>query len=159
MDARKYGIVDREAALSESGLEFIQGMIDGRHPHPPICELMGFHFVGVKPGYVRLEALPELRHYNPIGSVHAGFAATVLDTASGAAIFSSMQRGEAWTTLELKLNFVRQLTHETGLVYAEGRVIHRGRTVATAEGDVKDSAGRLYAHATTTCLIFPPKNT
>jgi len=151
----RYGLVEREALLNESGLEFIQGMISGRHPHPPICEVMGFHFVAVEPGHVRLEALPELRYYNPIGTVHGGFAATILDTASGASIFSALGKGDSWTTLELKLNFVRAMTHDTGPVYAEGKVIHRGRTVATAEADLKDSAGRLYAHATTTCMIFP----
>jgi uncharacterized protein (TIGR00369 family) len=158
MDERRYGIVEREALLNESGLDFMQGMVAGRHPHPPICESMGFHFVSVEPGRVRIEALPELRHYNPIGTVHGGFAATILDTASGAAIFSTLAKGESWTTLELKLNFVRAMTHATGPVHAEGRVIHRGRTVATAEGDLKDSTGRLYAHATTTCMIFPAEN-
>jgi uncharacterized protein (TIGR00369 family) len=158
MDQRHYGLVKRESLLDESGLEFIQGMIAGRHPHPPICEIMDFHFVAVEPGYVRLEALPELRHYNPIGTVHDGFAATILDTASGAAIFSALGKGDRWTTLELKLNFVRAMTHETGPVVAEGSVIHGGRTVATAEGHLKDSSGRLYAHATTTCMIFPAKN-
>jgi uncharacterized protein (TIGR00369 family) len=158
MDGRHYGIVERETLLNESGLDFMQGMIDGRHPHPPICEAMSFHFVSVKPGYVRLQGFPELRHYNPIGTVHGGFHATLLDTAAGAAIFSTLSKGESWTTLELKLNFVRAMTHETGPVHAEGRVIHRGRTVATSEGDLKDAAGRLYAHATTTCMIFPANN-
>lgn len=159
MDRRRFGLVEREALLGESGLEFLQGMVAGRHPHPPMCEAMGFHFVSVEHGHTRLEGLPEFRHYNPIGTVHGGFAATVLDTATGAAIFSTLAKGDSWTTLELKLNFVRPMTHETGPVYADGRVIHRGRTVATADGDLKDAAGRLYAHATTTCMIFPAKNT
>ena len=157
MDGRHYGIVERDALLNESGLDFMQGMVAGRHPHPPICQTIGFHFISVEPGHVRLQGFPELRHYNPIGTVHGGFAATLLDTAAGAAIFSTLSTGESWTTLELKLNFVRAMTHETGPVHAEGRVIHRGRTVATAEGDLKDATGRLYAHATTTCMIFPAK--
>ena len=90
--------------------------------------------------------------------MHGGFAATLLDTALGAAIFSTMAAGETWTTLELKLNFVRALTQDTGTVRAEGRLLHRGRTVATSEGDLKDAAGKLYAHATTTCMIFPAKS-
>ena len=104
------------------------------------------------------EGLPEFRHYNPIGTVHGGFAATLLDSALGCAIFSTLGQGDAWTTLELKLNFVRAMSKDTGPVRAEGRVIHRGRTVATSEGDLKDGAGKLYAHATTTCMIFPVKS-
>lgn len=154
----QYGLVGREAMIAESGLDFIQGIILGRHPHPPICQSMGFHFVDVGRGCVVLEGVPEFRHYNPIGTVHGGFAATLLDTALGAAIFSTMAAGETWTTLELKLNFVRALTQDTGTVRAEGRLLHRGRTVATSEGDLKDAAGKLYAHATTTCMIFPAKS-
>jgi uncharacterized protein (TIGR00369 family) len=157
MGGRHYGIVEREALLNENGLDFLQGIVDGRHPHPPMCQTIGFHFISVEPGRVRLQGFPELRHYDSIEAVHGGFAATLLDTAAGAAIFSTVSRGESWTTLELKLNFVRAMTHETGAVHAEGRVIHRGRTVATTEGDLKDATGRLYAHATTTCMIFPAK--
>jgi uncharacterized protein (TIGR00369 family) len=157
MDERQYGLVEREALLSESGIDFLRGMIAGRHPHPPICKVIGFHFIAAEPGRIVLEALPELRHYNPIGTVHGGFHATLLDTASGAAIFTLLAKGESWTTLELKLNFVRPITQNTGPMRAEGRVIHRGRTVATSEGDLKDASGQLYAHATTTCMIFPAK--
>jgi uncharacterized protein (TIGR00369 family) len=108
-------------------------------------------------GRAVFEGVPRYEHYNPIGTVHGGFAATLLDSALACAIFSTMRAGEAWTTLELKLNLVRALTEATGPVRAEGRVIHRGRTVATSEGDLKDAEGRLYAHATTTCMIFPAK--
>ena len=108
-------------------------------------------------GFAAFEGLPEFRHYNPIGTVHGGFAATLLDSALGCAIFRTMAKGEAWTTLELKLNLVRPISKDTGPVRAEGRIIHRGRTVATAEGTIKDRAGKLYAHATTTCMIFPAK--
>jgi len=89
--------------------------------------------------------------------VHGGIAATLLDSALGCAIFTTLTKGESWTTLELKINFVRPMTAATGPVRAEGRVIHRGRSVATSEGDLKDRAGKLYAHATTTCMIFPAK--
>jgi uncharacterized protein (TIGR00369 family) len=82
---------------------------------------------------------------------------TMLDSALGCAVFSTTAKGEAWTTLEMKVNFVRPITQDTGMVRAEGRIIHRGRTIATAEGDVRDRAGTLYAHATTTCAIFPAK--
>ena len=90
--------------------------------------------------------------------MHGGFAATLLDSALGCAIFSTLTKGDAWTTLELKLNLVRPLTKDSGPVRAQGHIIHRGRTVATAQGELKDGAGKLYAHATTTCMIFPAKN-
>ena len=103
------------------------------------------------------EAVPEFRHYNPIGTEHGGFAATLLNSALGCAVFSTLAKGEGWTTLELKFNLARPLTRDTGPVRAEGRIVQRGRSMATAEGDLKDAAGKLYAHATTTCMIFPPK--
>ncbi len=101
--------------------------------------------------------VPGYRHYNPIGAVHGGYAATLLDSALGCAVHSSLQRGEGYTTLELKLNMVRALTKDTGRITAEGRLLHRGRTVATAEGYLRDAEGKLYAHGTTTCMIFPAK--
>jgi uncharacterized protein (TIGR00369 family) len=103
------------------------------------------------------EGEPQSRHYNPIGSVHGGFAMTLLDSALGCAVHSMLGKGETYTTLEIKVNLVRPLTKDTGLVSAEGRILHRGRSVGTAEGDIKDAGGKLYAHATTTCMIFPAK--
>jgi uncharacterized protein (TIGR00369 family) len=152
-----YGVVDSDVLQSYDGLGFLKGIIAGTLPQPPISEIMGFHLVEAEPGRVVFEGQPKLKHYNPIGSVHGGFAATLLDSALGCAIFSTLHKGDAWTTLELKLNYVRGMTDTTGPVRAEGRIIHRGRTVATSEGDLKDSAGKLYAHATTTCMIFPAK--
>ena len=114
--------------------------------------IAGKHFA-----YSCFDGVPEFRHYNPIGTVHGGFAATLLDSALGCAIFTTLAKGEAWTTLELKLNLVRPISKGTGTVKAEGRIIHRGRTVATSDGTLKDGAGKLYAHATTTCMIFPAK--
>jgi uncharacterized protein (TIGR00369 family) len=152
-----YGVVSPEILKSYDGLGFLNAIAAGTLPQPPISDLMGFHLVEVEPGRAVFEGVPGLRHYNPIGSVHAGFAATLLDSALGCAIFSTLNKGDAWTTLELKLNLVRGLTEDVGPVRAEGRIIHRGRTVATSEGDLKDAAGKLYAHATTTCMIFPAK--
>jgi len=142
---------------SLSGLDFLKGIVDGTQPSPPISELLGFHLVEVEEGRAVFEGVPEFRHYNPIGTVHGGFAATLLDSALGCSIFSTLTKGDAWTTLELKLNYVRPMSKDTGPVRAEGRIIHRGRTVATSEGDLKDRAGKLYAHASTTCMIFPAK--
>jgi uncharacterized protein (TIGR00369 family) len=155
--AKTYGVVAPEILKSYDGLGFLQAIIDGTLPQPPIAELMGFHLIEVEDGRAVFEGVPEFRHYNPIGTVHAGFAATLLDSALGCAIFSTLTKGDAWTTLELKLNLVRPLTKDSGPVRAQGHIIHRGRTVATAQGELKDGAGKLYAHATTTCMIFPAK--
>lgn len=149
------GLVPADQIAARSGLEFLADMVAGKLPHPPMCATLGFHLAEVAAGYARFDGEPEFRHYNPIGTVHGGFAATLLDSALGCAIFSTLAKGEGWTTLELKLNMVRPITKDTGTVLTEGRVIHRGRTVATADGTVKDRAGKLYAHASTTCMIFP----
>jgi len=151
------GLVPREEIMTRSGLEFLTDMANGKLPQAPMCATLGFHLVKVSEGYARFDGTPEFRHYNPIGTVHGGFAATLLDSALGCSIFTTMANGDAWTTLELKLNLVRPIDQNTGEVAAEGRIIHRGRTVATAEGTVKDRAGKLYAHASTTCMIFPAK--
>src|SRR5258708_24798024 len=152
-----WGLVAGGEILSRRGVSFLTGMIAGTLPQPPICATLGFHLAEAEPGFACFEGMPEQRHYNPIGTVHGGFAATLLDSALGCAIFTTLEKGEAWTTLELKLNMVRPITDSTGLLRAEGRVIHRGRTVATSDGTLKDAAGKLYAHATTTCMIFPAK--
>ena len=155
MSGRKYGVASPEVLKSFDGLTFLQKMIAGEMPNPPMSETLGFHLVEIERGRAVFEGLPEYRYYNPIGTVHGGFAATLLNSAMGCAVFSTMAKGEGWTTLELKMNMVRPVTKDTGMVRAEGRILHRGRTVATAEADLKDSAGKLYAHATTTCMVFP----
>jgi uncharacterized protein (TIGR00369 family) len=156
--APKTGIPPRDVLLSYDGLGFLQAIVDGTLPQPPIAELLGFRLIGVEHGNVVFEGIPEFRHYNPIGVVHAGFAATLLDSAVACSVHSTLAKGETYTTLELKLNLVRALTEEAGPVRAEGRIIHRGRTTATAEGQLRDRAGRLYAHASTTCMIFTAKD-
>jgi uncharacterized protein (TIGR00369 family) len=156
---KTYGVVTPEILKSYDGIGFLRAIIDGTQPQPPFSELLGFHLVEAGEGRAAFEGVPEFRHYNPIGTVHGGFAATLLDSALGCAIFSTLRKGDTWTTLELKLNFVRPLTKDTGPVRAEGRIIHRGRTVATSEGDLKDRAGKLYAHASTTCMIFQAEKT
>jgi len=157
VSSKTYGVVTPDTLKSYDGLGFLKAIIDGTVPNPPISELVGFHLAEVENGRAVFESAPDFRHYNPIGTVHAGFTATLLDSALGCAIFSTLAKGDTWTTLELKLNLVRPLTKDTGPVRAEGRILHRGRTVATSEGDLKDRAGKLYAHATTTCMIFPAK--
>ena len=119
--------------------------------------MLDFHLAEADKGRAVFTGNTSERLYNPIGTVHGGFVATLLDSAAGCAIFSTLEKGEGWTTLELKVNFVRALNKDSGPLRAEGRLIHRGRTVATAEGDLKARDGKLYAHATTTCAIFPAK--
>ena len=111
-----YGVVDSDVLKSYDGLGFLKAIIAGTLPQPPISEIMGFHLTEAEPGRVVFEGLPNLQHYNPIGSVHGGFAATLLDSALGCAIFSTLHKGDAWTTLELKLNYMRGMSHDTGPV-------------------------------------------
>lgn len=159
MDAKMApaGVVPVETLLSHDGLSFLQAMLAGTLPPPPIAETLGFRLALAERGRVVFEGEPQLRHYNPIGSVHGGFAMTLLDSALACAVHSTLDKGETYTTLEIKVNLVRPLTKDTGLIAAEGRILHRGRSVATSEGDIRDRAGKIYAHATTTCMIFPAK--
>ncbi len=151
----KYGVVPAETLLAQDGLTFLRGVIDGRFPAPPMAETLGFRLIAAEKGRAIFEGVPQPRHYNPLGVIHGGFAMTLLDSALGCSVHSTLDKGDAYTTLEIKVNLVRPLTRDTGPVRAEGRILHRGRTVGTAEGEIKDSSGKLYAHATTTCMIFP----
>jgi uncharacterized protein (TIGR00369 family) len=142
-----------KAALSMAGAAFLRAIAERRLPPPPIASLMGFDIEEVGEGRVVFAVEPQEYHYNPIGMVHGGLAATLLDSAMGCAIHSLLPEGRAYTTLELKVNYIRALTRDTGRVRAIGKVIHLGGKVATAEGSVVDGAGKLYAHGTTTCLL------
>jgi uncharacterized protein (TIGR00369 family) len=153
-----YGVAPTDVLKSHDGIDFLQGIIAGEQPHPPISALLDFLLVEVERGRAAFEGTPKYGLYNPINVVHGGWAATLLDSAMGCAIFSLLEKGETWTTLELKVNYVRAITKDTGPMRAEARIVHRGRTVATSEGDLRDRAGKLYAHATTTCMIFPAKS-
>ena len=144
-----------ERARTMPGLEFLEAIRDGELPSAPIQDLMGFHLVEVEAGKVAFRATPGEQHYNPIGVVHGGFAATLLDSAMGASVHSTLPLGSGYSTLETKFNLVRAITAETGSVLAEGRVVHRGSRVATAEGRiVRESDGKLLAHGTSTCLVL-----
>ncbi|OLC13157.1 MAG: PaaI family thioesterase [Chloroflexi bacterium] len=138
-----------------SGLEFIRAIFDGKLPSPPITATMGFTGGTVEEGKVTFVGEPGEHLYNPIGVVHGGFAMTLLDSAMGCAVHTTLGVGEAYTTLEAKVNFVRPITLETGPVRCEGTVIHRGGTIATAEGRViAERTDKLLAHGTTTCLVL-----
>jgi uncharacterized protein (TIGR00369 family) len=145
-----------EAGRGLSGLEFLRRVVAGELPRPPIAALMNFSVAEVSEGRAVFTAEPAEYHYNPIGVVHGGLAATLLDSAMGCAVHSTLPAGAGYTTLEVKVNFVSPLTAETGRVRCEARVIHVGGRTATAEGRVVDEAGKLYAHGTTTCIIFRP---
>jgi len=141
-------------AMELSGLATIKAIFEGELPPPPIAELMGFRGVEVELGRAVFELEPGPQHYNPIGSVHGGVAMTLLDSAMGCAIHSTLDAGVRYTTLEVKVNLVRPITAETGLIRCEGTVVHSGSRVATAEGRLVDGSGKLLAHGTTTCLIM-----
>jgi len=144
-----------QAARSMPGIEFLRAIRDRRLPAPPIAKLMGFDLVEVEPGYAVFEVVPAERHYNPIGVVHGGLAMTLLDSAMGCAVQTHMPVGSGYTTLEAKTNLVRAITADTGKLRAIGRTLHVGKRMATAEGRLEDAAGKLYAHATTTCIVLP----
>ena len=138
-----------------AGLDFLRAICDGSLPSPPISHLLGFALVEVEEGRVVFAATPGEQHFNPIGVVHAGLAATMLDSAMGAAVHSTLPLGSGYTTLETKFNLVRAVTHETGEIRCDGRVLHAGRRVATADGRVvRVSDGKLLAHGTSTCMIL-----
>jgi uncharacterized protein (TIGR00369 family) len=154
---RTIGVASLDQIAGYDGIGFLKAIIDGTLPKPPIADLLGFDLVEVESGKAVFEGTPEYRHYNPIGTVHGGYALTLMDSCMSCAVQTMLKQGEIYTTLELKVNLVRAITKDTGLIRATGRLIHRGRTTGTAEGDVRDAAGNLLAHGTTTCMIFPAK--
>jgi uncharacterized protein (TIGR00369 family) len=148
------GIASREDLKAHSGIDFLRAIGAGKFPQPPIAVLLDFVPIEVEPGRMVFQGTPKPEHYNPIGSVHGGYIATLLDSAVACAIHSMLPVGKGYTTLELKLNFVRALTVNSGPVRAEGKVIHVGGQTGIAEGRLVDADGKLYAYASTTCLVF-----
>jgi uncharacterized protein (TIGR00369 family) len=146
-------------AARMSGLDALNAIMAGELPPPPIALLLGMEPVEVSDGRAVFAAEPSERHYNPIGFVHGGLAATLLDSAMGCAVQTTLPAGVAYTTLELKVNFTRPVTRDTGRVVCRAEVVHRGGRVATAEGRVvAEETGKLLAHGTTTCLILAPEH-
>lgn len=144
------------AGQAMAGLDYLRAMARGELPAPPIMAALGIEIDTVEEGRVAFAVEPAEYHYNPIGVVHGGLAATMFDSAMGCAVHSTLPAGVGYTTLELKVNYLRPLTRETGRVRCEGTIIHVGGRVATAEARLFDAAGALYGHATTTCMIFRP---
>jgi uncharacterized protein (TIGR00369 family) len=145
------------AARTLPGREFLEAIARGELPVPPVMRLLNVGFGELDEGRIVFTLEPAEYHYNPIGSVHGGVITTLCDSAMGCAIQSTLPAGAGYTTLEVKVNFVRPVTVATGSVRCEGRVIHVGGRVATAESTLTDAQGKLYAHATTTCMIFRPE--
>jgi uncharacterized protein (TIGR00369 family) len=155
----KYGVTPIEVMAAMPGIDFVRAIFDGRLPEPPIMQSVEPFDCTAEPGVVVIHSVPGFRHYNPIGSVHGGYAATLLDSAMGLAVHTMLPAGSGYTTLEFKISFIKGMTEDTGAVRSEGRTLSVGRRAATAEARITDAKGRLLAHATTTCLVFEiPKN-
>jgi uncharacterized protein (TIGR00369 family) len=152
--AIQYGVVPPVMAKTMTGLQLLTAMMDGALPAPPIAQSLDFRLVHVEQGYTAFNGTPKFEYYNPLGSIHGGYTAALLDSCMACAVHSTLQAGYSYATLEIKINYVRAITSDTGAVRAEGRVIHSGKRIATAEGKLFDSEGTLYAHGTTTCLIL-----
>jgi uncharacterized protein (TIGR00369 family) len=142
-----------------SGIEYLKALQTGELPPPPIAVLMDMWITEVSEGRVVFAAEPAEYHYNPLGTVHGGFTATLLDSALGCVVQSMLPAGTGYTTAELKVNYLRPITTKTGMVYCEGKIIYVGGRIATAEGRLTDAEGKLYAHGTTTCIILRPSST
>jgi len=152
--SKTYGTVSVDRQKEMSGLEFVQGLVEGTLPLNTIAQTLDYDVTEAVSGRVVVTAEPSGAHLNPAGTVHGGLAATLLDSCMGLAVQTMLGKGFAQTTLEFKISLLRPITPETGLIKAEGVVLSSGRRVGTAEGRITDHQGRLLAHGTTTCLIF-----
>ena len=141
-------------ALTMTGLDYLRAMMDGTIPPPPIASHINLEMLDATPGVAIMAATPDDSHYNPIGSVHGGFFATLLDSVCGCAVQTTLPAGTGYTSLDLNVSFLRGITIDTGRVIATGRVTKPGSRAAFVEADIKDADGRLLATATSTCLVF-----
>lgn len=148
------GFITSAQAAGRSGLEVLQAMLAGELPYPHIAETLDFSLVSVGPGTAVFQGTPQVKHLNPMGAVHGGWYATLLDSALGCAVHTLVPAGRGYTTAELSVNIVRGATPKSGPLRAIGNVIHSGRQLATAEARIVGPDGKLYAHGTTTCLVF-----
>ena len=148
------GVARPEQVAGKSGLEIMQAMLAGELPYPHIVETLDFALLSVAKGTAVFQGTPQLKHYNPLGSVHGGWYATLLDSALGCAVHTMLNAGQGYTTAELGINIVRAASMKSGPLRAIGAVIHCGRQLATAEARIVGADGKLYAHGTTTCLVF-----
>lgn len=149
-------MISANAASKQSGLEFLHAMLRGEIPPPPITQLLNFRLIEAERGRAVFSLIPAEYHYNPIGAVHGGVMCTVLDSAMGCAVNSTLEAGWRYTTTELHTHLIRGITYNTGELFCIGTVIHSGRRLATAEGKLVNATGKLYAHGTTSCMVFEP---
>jgi uncharacterized protein (TIGR00369 family) len=154
---RRAGVASLDEIAGLSGLEMLQAMIEGRLPPAPIGATMGFRLVEVAPGRALFEAEPGPQLLNPLGQVHGGLALTLIDSAAGCAVHTELPPGTGYTTVETKVNFTRPIAPDGGKVRCEGRVLTRGRRIATAEARLLSAEGRILAHGTSTLIILPPR--
>ena len=152
------GSIPFEDVALYTGIELLQRLIDRKYPAPPIGARLNFALSEVSEGRAVFRGFPSERHLNPLGGVHGGWAATLLDSALACSVQTLLAKGEAYTTAEFKVNLTRPITPKTGEVVCEGKVIHKGRTLAVSEATLKDRDGKLLAFGTETCSIFPVAN-
>jgi uncharacterized protein (TIGR00369 family) len=143
-----------EQVAGKSGREILEAMMSGELPYPPMGDTMNIDLLEVGDGRAVFQGVPLMQHYNPLGTVHGGWFATLLDSALGCAVQTTLPAGRSYTTAELSINIVRSASHKTGPLRAVATIIHGGRQMATAEARVEDEQGKLYAHATTICFVF-----
>lgn len=150
------GVSTPQQLRGRNGLQIMQAMLDGELPYPHIMQTLDYHLLQVERGRAVFQGVPQLMHYNPLGSVHGGWYATLLDSALGCAVHTMLEAGQGYTTAELGIHIVRAASTQSGPLRAIGQVVHVGRQLATAEARIVDAAGKLYAHGSTTCLVFQP---
>jgi uncharacterized protein (TIGR00369 family) len=151
---RNFGVVDRKLLAAEDGQTFLQKLIGGVYPAPPFSEACDIWLIEAGAGKVMFEAHPSARFYNPLGTIHGGWISAVLDSAMACAVHSLLKPGQGYTTVEMKINFVRPLIETSGKVRCEGGVVYLGSRMATSEGRLTDESGKLIAHGSETCMIF-----
>jgi uncharacterized protein (TIGR00369 family) len=153
----KYGVSAFEDIEDLTGLEMIRAIIAGDLPAPPIAETLGFRLAEAEPGRAVFEGVPGPHLLNPLGAVHGGYALTLIDSACGCAVHTELDPGIGYTSVETKVNFTRPIAADGGLVRCEGRVLSRGRQIATAEAQLRSAGGKLLAHGTSTLILFHPR--
>ncbi len=151
---RSFGVVTPDELVAEPGLAFLRSMIDGRHPAPPFSRSTGIWLTEAAEGRAVFAGIPSDGFFNPIGTIHGGWTSAILDSAMACAVHTTLAAGQGYTTVEMKLNFVRPVLPSSGRLTCEGVVIHRGGTLATSEARLFDATGKLLAHGTETCMIF-----
>jgi uncharacterized protein (TIGR00369 family) len=155
-DGRRIGLVPLETMARLSGLDLLSGIASGAFPQPSMASTLGFTLLEVDRGRAVFRVVPDERHYNPLGTVHGGLAMTLLDSCIGCAVHTTLAPGLGYASVETKVNFTRAITSRVGALLAEGRIITEGRRICTADGRLIGAEdGRIYAHGTGTCLIFP----